>query len=511
MTPAATGELLKLTNVSKTFAGVTVLSGVDLDIQAGEVHALLGQNGSGKSTLIKVLAGYHSPDEGGRLVVNGTEVELPLTAGDPSDHGLAFVHQDLGLVDELSIMDNLSVGEYEMQGGWRIDWKRQADIVAASLEEFGVHDDVHVEVGRLSSPAKKALIAICRAVSRIRKQHATGVLVLDEPTVYLPRDEVQHLQAIVRRLAASGVGVLYVTHRLDELVGFADRATVLRDGRRVGEVDIAAEGTGGLVAMITGTAVDLGERRVPEARGDRDEVLSARGISGGRVRDVTFSAYEKEIVGLAGLVGMGQDDVLALIFGAESRSAGEVSIGGAVVPGNPTSAIANGIAFLPADRPRFSGAVTETVQENLSLPVLRKFLRGGRLRASQETRHVRALLDEYDVRPRTPSTPLARLSGGNQQKALLAKWVQTAPRVLLLDEPVQGVDVGAKAQLFDRLRELASSGCTLVIASSEYEDLALLCDRVLVFVDGKVDRVLSGSEVTKDQIAAACYGSQVAV
>jgi ribose transport system ATP-binding protein len=188
-----------------------------------------------------------------------------------------------------------------------------------------------------------------------------------------------------------------------------------------------------------------------------------------------------------------------------------VSVGGAVVPGNPTSAIAKGIAFLPADRPRFSGAVTETVQENLSLPVLRKFLRGGRLRASQETRHVRALLDEYDVRPRTPSTPLARLSGGNQQKALLAKWVQTAPRVLLLDEPVQGVDVGAKAQIFDRLRELASSGCTLVIASSEYEDLALLCDRVLVFVDGKVDRELSGSEVTKDQIAAACYGSQVAV
>lgn len=502
--------LLRLVNVSKTFMGVTVLSDVDLDIRAGEIHALLGQNGSGKSTLIKILSGFHAPDPGSRLMVNGNEVPLPLTASDPSHYGLAFVHQDLGLVDDLTITDNLSVGEYEMRGGWRIDWKKQAELVARSLREFGVHEDVNTEVGQLSSPAKKALIAIGRAVTRIRKQHATGVLVLDEPTVYLPRHEVQHLQSVVRKLASSGVGVLYVTHRLDELVDFADRATVLRDGRRVGEVDIAAEGTGGLVTMITGSEVDLGERRDSAANIRTPAVLSVEGLSGGRVSEVAFSVGRGEVIGLAGLVGMGQDDVLSLIFGAMTPSAGSVRVDGKPIPSNPRAAIESGIAFLPSDRPRLSGAVTETVQENVSLPVLRRFVRRGRLHSRSEARSVVRLLDEFDVRPRDPHTELARLSGGNQQKALLAKWVQTSPRVLLLDEPVQGVDVGAKAQIFDRLRSLATEGCSLLIASSEYEDLARLCDRVLIFMDGEVSQELSGIEVTKERIAAACYGTQAA-
>jgi ribose transport system ATP-binding protein len=503
--------LLRLASASKTFAGIQVLSGVDLEIRTGEIHALLGQNGSGKSTLIKLLSGFHAPDDGTRLTVNGVDIDLPMTATDPSQHGLAFVHQDLGLVDDLSITDNLSVGEYSMRGGWRIDWKRQRQQVTESLREFGVDDDVETEVGQLSSPAKKALIAIGRAVTQIRKQHATGVLVLDEPTVYLPRHEVEHLQDVVRKLAASGVGVLYVTHRLDELAGFADRATVIRDGRRIGEVDIAIEGTGRLVAMITGSDVDLGERRIHPERPDAPPVLRIDGLSGGRVSDVSFSVNRGEVVGLAGLVGMGQDDVLSLIFGATKPTSGSVVVKGRPLTGTPRSAVTSGVAFLPSDRPRRSGATTETVRENLALPVLPTFMRGWRLQRRDEVRRVQALLDDFDVRPREPQRELGRLSGGNQQKALLAKWVQTAPRVLLLDEPVQGVDVGAKAQIFDRLRALASDGCTLVIASSEYEDLSRLCDRVLIFVDGIIDRELSGDDVTKDRIAAACYGSQAAI
>jgi len=504
-------ELLQMSNVSKTFTGVTVLSGVDLTVCEGEIHALLGQNGSGKSTLIKILSGYHAPDEGAQIQVRGEDIPLPLNPGDPLKLGIAFVHQDLGLADDLSLVDNLSVGEYRLKRGWRIDWRKQEEAVAASLREFGIEEDVRADVSRLSSPARRALVAIARAVTYIRRHHEGGVLVLDEPTVYLPRDEVRHLQDVVRRLADDGVGVLYVTHRLDELRDFADRATVLRDGRSVGVVDIRSKGTSGLVQLITGTAVDFGGPRDSDVNRTAGELLNVKGLTGGRVADVSFSLRPGEVVGLAGLVGMGQDDVLGLIFGATRRTAGEVVVDGERLPSDPRAAIDHGVSFLPADRPKLSAAVTETVAENVTLPVLTKlFFSNGRVQTRQERKHVTALLDRFDVRPRNPLLEMARLSGGNQQKALLAKWLQTEPRVLLLDEPVQGVDIGAKAQIFDRLRETATAGCGLVIASSEYDDLALLCDRVLILVDGRVDRVLTGAQVTKDQIAAACYGSEVA-
>lgn len=506
-----TPELLKLSSVSKTFSGVTVLKNVDLTVRRGEIHALLGQNGSGKSTLIKILSGYHAPDAGSRLWLRGEEISLPLDPAHPLKHGIAFVHQDLGLVDELSLTDNLSVGEYRLRRGLYIDWRRQAAQVAAQLREFGVEDDVRRDVGELSSSAKKALVAITRAVGHIRRRHGTGVLVLDEPTVYLPRAEVDHLQEVVRRLADTGVGILYVTHRLDELEDFADRATVLRDGVKVGEVDIKEEGTGRLIPMITGASVNFGELRGAAAGQTTSPILTVEELSGGLVAQTSFSVHPGEIVGLAGLVGMGQDDVLAMLFGASPRDSGEVRVEGRLVAASPSRAVEAGIAFLPSDRPKRSAAITETVQENVTLPVVRKlFFEGGRLRKRKEREHVVRLLEEFDVRPRNPHLEMARLSGGNQQKALLAKWLQTKPRVLLLDEPVQGVDVGAKAQIFERLREAAVGGTGVVIASSEYEDLAMLCDRVLVFVDGRVDRVLSGGEVSKDAIASACYGTAVA-
>jgi ribose transport system ATP-binding protein len=500
--------LLELRGVSKTFAGVRVLEDVDLTVSQGEIHALLGQNGSGKSTLIKVLSGFHGPDSGATMRMRGESVSLPLDSGDPLKLGVAFVHQDLGLANELSLVDNLSVGEYQMHGRWRIDWEAQRAAVSSSLREFGVDDDVQGEVGALSSPARKALVAIARAVTQIRRRHGSGVLVLDEPTVYLPRHEVSHLQDVVRRLADDGVGVLYVTHRLDELVGFADRATVLRDGRVVGDVDVRATQATELVRMITGADVDLGARRHSgPPRGP--EVLRVRDLSGDRAKQVSFEVAAGEVVGIAGLVGMGQDEVLSLIFGAVPRKSGSVEVDGTALTGTPRQSILRGLAFLPSDRPARSGAVTEPVADNITLPVLTKrFFSSGRLQKGRERTHVQDLLDAFDVRPRNASLELARFSGGNQQKALLAKWIQTQPRVLLLDEPVQGVDVGAKAQIFERLRAVADDGCAVVIASSEYEDLARLCDRVLVMIDGRIEPVLVGDQITPHSVAVACYGAR---
>lgn len=510
-------ELLRFEGVSKTFDGVTVLSDVDFSVREGEIHALLGQNGSGKSTLIKIMSGFYAPDHGARLWIEGEEVQLPLDPSDPPRLGIAFVHQDLGLAEELSLVDNLSVGQYRRRRWGAINWQAQETAVGASLREFGVDVDVRDDVSSLSSPARRAQVAIARAVTNIRRQHGSGnirrrhgsgVLVLDEPTVYLPRHEVEHLQKTVRWLAGNGVGVLYVTHRLDELEDFADRATVLRDGKRVGEVDIRSVGTSSLIELITGSSVDFGEPRSGSINTAKPEVLKVSGLTGGHVRDISFDLRPGEIIGLAGLVGMGQDDVLGLIFGASKRTAGTVEIGGEFLPPSPHAAIEHGVAFLPDDRPRRSAAMTESVSDNLTLPVLAdRFFSRGRLQLRQERKHALELMNQFDVRPPNPLAEMARLSGGNQQKALLAKWLQAQPRVLLLDEPVQGVDVGAKAQIFDRLRETAAAGCGLVIASSEYEDLALMCDRVFVLVDGRIHRTLSGAQVAANQIAAACYGS----
>jgi len=497
---------LQLQNASKEFYGVSVLTNVDLTIDAGEIHALLGQNGSGKSTLIKILSGFYNPTGNTSLHIRGERIRFPFS-GDPIKQGLAFVHQNLGLAEDLSVLDNLSFGEYEMTQGIKINWKAQRRAAAEQLREFGIDVDLDTDISQLSSPSQKALIAIAKAVTSIRKVHANGILVLDEPTVYLPLNEVQHLQRIVRNLAETGVGVLYVTHRLDELRGFADRATVLRDGRKVGEVDMASADTPLLIEMITGSKIDM-RRAAVTASESAPTILSVTDLNAGRVRDVSFDVRQGEILGLAGLVGMGQDEVLAAIFGQTGRESGEVLMNGDPLGSDPRQAMERGIAFLPADRARLSAAITEPVGENVTLPVLRSmFFGGGRLNKKAETAHVVGLMEMLDVKPLDPSVIMERLSGGNQQKALLGNCLQTPPTVLLLDEPVQGVDVGAKAQIFDQLRLLASDGRSVVIASSEYEDLALLCNRVLIFRDGRVRQSLEGFDVTKELIAAACFGT----
>ena len=505
MTAVGKAPALELKSASKEFYGVTVLDNVDLTIESGEIHALLGQNGSGKSTLIKILSGFHSPSDQTTLRIHGDEVKFPLS-GDPLKHGMAFVHQNLGLADDLSVLDNLSFGEYAMSGGVKINWKAQRRAAASQMREFGIDADIDTEVGNLSAPSQKALIAIARAVTRIRRNHENGVLVLDEPTVYLPWNEVEHLHGVVRSLAASGVGVLYVTHRLDELRGFANRATVLRDGKRVGEVDVESVETPDLIEMITGSRIIL-ERESVQGEKDKSVAMSVVNLNGARVHDVSFDVLHGEILGLAGLVGMGQEEVLASLFGVTPKESGEVRVEGEKVGSDPREAMNRGVGFLPSDRPRLSAAMTESVSDNITLPVLREFFFGkGRLNRRKEAAHVQGLMDKLDVRPRNPSLMMERLSGGNQQKALLGKWLQIEPKILLLDEPVQGVDVGARAQIFSQLRALASSGRSVVIASSEYEGLALLCDRVLVFKNGRVAQSLEGSDVTKELIAAACFG-----
>jgi ribose transport system ATP-binding protein len=505
------GTILSVRDLSKSFGSTRALEGVSLDVGPGEVHALLGQNGSGKSTLIKILAGYHSPDRG-TVAIRGEPVGLPLPPVELRRRGLAFVHQDLGLVDTLSVVENLRVGRFETGAGWRIRWRSERARARALLRRFDLDVDPRTPVGRLSR-TERAIVAIIRALdemrslaleSRLRGSEDAGLLVLDEPTASLPEDEVRLLFDAMRRVRETGSSVLYVTHRLEEVFEVCDMVTVLRDGRRVATEPVAGLDEQALISLILGR--DL-EALYPEAdRRAAEPVLEVAGLTGATCRDVSFALRRSEVLGLTGLVGAGYDEVPYLVYGAFPAAAGEVALEGRPLGSvDPSRAHGLGLALLPADRQRQAGIPRATVKENVTLPVLRRYRRLGRLEHRRERRDVRELLARFRVRPPDPDRPLAALSGGNQQKALLARWIGTRPRILLLHEPTQGVDVGSRREIFELLQEAVDAGTAVLYASAEHEELAHLCDRVLVFRRGRIVRELAGGAISKDSIAAACY------
>ncbi len=498
MTPA-----LAVAGLHKRFGASVALRGMDLTVAPGEVHGLVGRNGSGKSTLIKILSGYHAPD-GGTAAVDGRELAFPMSPDQARRRGLAFVHQDLGLVAERPVVENLCLGLFRTTVGWRIDWAGERRRAAAALARFGSPVDPGARVGDLSH-VDRAVVAIVRALLGTGRR-AGGVLVLDEPTAHLPADAVDRLFAAVRAVAATGTAVVFVSHRLDEVVGLCDRVSVMRDGRTVA-VHAGPDLTpAALVGSMLGDApADL---YPPRRAGTGAALLTVRDLAAPGGPGIDLDLARGEIVGLTGIVGAGHDEVLQLLFGAHPPGRGRVRLADSDLDARrlrPRAALGAGMALLPADRQNASGAQDLTVAHNVSLPVLRRFVRHGVLRSSRETAAVRSLLERLDVRPPDPHAPLRRLSGGNQQKALLGKWLQRAPRVLLLHEPTQGVDVGAKREIFAQLRAVADAGAGILIASTEYADLARLCDRVLVFHSGRPAAELHVHELTERAVVERCY------
>jgi ribose transport system ATP-binding protein len=485
---------------------VHALQDVSLQIRRGEIHGLVGRNGSGKSTLIKVLAGFHAPEPGGSLTVGSQTVHLPVPPGAARRLALSFVHQDLGLIPSLSILENLRVTRYQPGFARHIDWSQERARVRRALERFHLDLDIERPVSTLT-PVERALIAIARAVSDASSQEG-GVIVLDEPTSYLPANEVAALFAAMRRVAEAGTAVIFVSHRLEEVKAITDRVTVLRDGRVVGTVDTPQVSEAQLIKMILGREIEQLYPEVDPHPGD--VVLAARGLRGQVVAGLDFEVHKGEIVGLAGLVGMGQNEVPYLLFGATRARRGEIVLAGRAMAAaslTPGHAAAAGLALVPGDRLGASGVGHLTVRDNVSLPVLGMFFSHGLLSARREHEHVAKLLRSHGVRPPSPDRLLSTLSGGNQQKALLAKWLQLDPAVFLLDEPAQGVDIGARKEIFARMRAAADGGTSIVMASSDFEDLAHVCDRVLVFRHGRLASELAGEALTEDRLIEQCYRS----
>ncbi|MFS0735043.1 sugar ABC transporter ATP-binding protein [Microbacterium sp. 1P10UB] len=487
---------MDIQSLSKTFPGGRGLNDAALTIRQGTVHALLGQNGSGKSTLIKVLAGVYQPDTGATATVQGEPFEL----GSPTDsqaRGIRFIHQDLGLVPTLDVTDNLRLGRQYSSRWWLSD-RKEKRVAAELLADLGVDVDASANLGELSQ-ARQTMVAIARALSD--NDRPGRLIVLDEPTASLQSTEVAYLFELVRRLRNSGNSVLYVTHRLEEVFEIADDVTVLRDGRTVASGPVASLDHDGLVELIIGRPL---EAFYPESPAPSSEVvLSVRDVAGATVDGVSFDVRKGEILGIAGLIGSGYEELLFLMGGGKAREGGTVEVRGQSIPsGDPQAAIRAGLAFAPADRKRLSAIPTWSLSENITLPALAP-LRGVWLSGRAEARDAATWLERMNVKF-PASTLFSLLSGGNQQRVVLARWLRTDAAVMLLQEPTNGVDTGAKQSIYSALDTALASGTAVVISSSDAEELCAICDRVIVLNDGRIGAVLEGGGLTVDRLLAAC-------
>jgi ribose transport system ATP-binding protein len=505
------GALLEVRGLVKRFNGVPALRGVDLDIVAGEVHGLLGANGCGKSTLIKVLAGVHAADEG-TISVRGEAVPQPFGPDGLRERGLSFVHQDLGLSNAATVVEHLVLDRAAGRGAFRrIDWRAERRAAAALLERFEVDVDPSARIDQLT-PVQQAMVAIVRAVALQEHQaerlgrREPQLLVLDEPTVFLPRHDVGTLFALIDQLRRQGDAVMLVSHDLDEVMEICDRVTVLRDGQVVGTRSAAELTRDDLVELILGVRIEQVGRPEPARTRASAPALSARGLHGERLRGVDLDVYPGEVVGVTGLAGSGIEEVPDLLYGARPAKAGTIAVDGVEVPDpSPRASLERHMVLLPADRKGLGSAPALTVLENVALPFLRTQFRGGILRWGALRRQAKDICVRLTVQPPDPDAQFSSLSGGNQQKALLGKWLETKPRVMLLAEPTQGVDVGARREIFRLVRAAVDDGAAVLCATSDYEQLVQLADRVLVFHDGRVHTELRGSEVTKDSLTSAIY------
>jgi ribose transport system ATP-binding protein len=510
LSQAMTAPLLELTGVSKTFDGIQVLHDVTLAVGPGEILGLIGENGSGKSTLIKILSGYHAPDPGARVEVGGRDLTGALGGG-PMRTGIAFIHQDLALVPSMTVLENLRIARFATGVGWRIKWGQERARVRTYLRQAGLDVDPDTRVGDLSV-TERALVAVARGLADIEEseeQVSHRLLVLDEPTAYLPRDGVRRLFTALRALTGHGTSIIFVSHRLDEVRELCDRVAVLRGGELVAVVDVAGTGEGALLELMLGRPSDELYPQLAPPSGE--PLLKVDALCGGALAELSFEARPGEIIGFAGLPGSGYDEVPYLLTGARPAGGGTVGLDGRATPATgltPRSCMAMGMVLLPADRAHAGCAPALTMQENMTLATLPAFttLRSI-VRRRRERRTALEQSGRFGIAPPRPELPLRYLSGGNQQKVLLAKWMLGAPRVLALHEPTQGVDVGAKREIFAHLSAAAEAGAVVLMSTVEHEDLVHLCRRVHVFRGGRCTRVLTQGELTTGRLTEAVYAT----
>ncbi len=497
--------LLAMTGIEKAFDGVPALREASLEIARGEVHALIGQNGAGKSTLIKILTGIYRRDAG-EVRLDGADGTLASPRAAQAA-GIATIYQELNLVPLRSVTENIVLGHAPRRFGMFIDWAEAHRTARRVLARFGIDIDVTAALGSYPT-AIQQLVAIARAVSLDAR-----LVIMDEPTSSLDATEAEVLFGVVRGLRDAGVSVLYVTHFLDELPRIADRVTIMRDGRTASTEAVAGTTKLGLIAAMLGRDPEdiaaAGMTDLKGGSGPRGEVLlAADGIAAGpRLRHVDLAVHAGEIVGLGGLLGAGRTETARAIFGVDALTAGSVTLRGAAAEGGPAAAIRAGMGYLTEDR-KAEGIVPDmSVRENLTLALLPRLARGGRIDRAREAALVREFVEALGIRLASMDQPIRTLSGGNQQKVLIARWLATEPSVLILDEPTRGVDVGAKREIQGIIRAYVDRGFGALLISSEFEELVEGADRIVVLHEGRSTGELVNPGITEDALLGALAAS----
>jgi ribose transport system ATP-binding protein len=500
---------LRISNLSKTFPGTRALDGVSFDVGKGEFHALLGGNGSGKSTLIKILAGVYHGDPGGTITVDGTEVAADkMTPATAKALSLHFVHQNPAVFPALSVAENLAIGSGFLTKGGRIRWNAVNRRSEAILERFDIPATPQTLVRSLR-PAERAMVAIARALQD-QEGESTGVLVLDEPTASLPRAEVSRLMLALIRYAQAGQTILFVSHRLDEVIGTADKATVLRDGRLAGTVSGAEITEDRLIELIAGRPLDRVFPEMPEVKSD-ELALEAEHLAGGPLRDVSFGLRRGEVLGVAGLLGSGRSELLKMIFGGYPIRSGRLRLEGRdYAPKSIGDAMDAGVAYVPEDRGGEAAFMDLSVSDNLSAALVKRYWKGLRLRHGEADGDARSAVQEFLIRTRSEQDRLATLSGGNQQKVILARWLRRKPKILLLDEPTQGVDINARAEIYTLVRAAVAEGCSVLVVTSDFEELSHVSDRAIVINQGRVVGELLPPDINPVELTRLAFSTQEA-
>jgi len=497
----ADASLLELRGVTKHFGGVTALEDVDFDLRQGEIHALLGENGAGKSTLIKILGGIHTP-EAGTIHIDGQPVRIRSVA-DADHHGIRIIHQELSLAPNLSVAENIYLGREPTRLGL-LSRRKMHEQASALISSLGLDEirNTHAVVSGLSV-AHQQLVEIARALSSRAR-----VLVLDEPTSSLSEAETEALFGTLRRLRSQGAGIIYISHRLEEIVRLADRITVLRDGRSIGTQSAKGINQRELVRWMVGREIVDHFRRPRHM--PAKTALEVRHLSNSRVRDVSFSIRYGEILGIAGLVGAGRSELVRAIFGIDSVDRGEIRVDGKPLRiTRPQHALDAGIVLVPEDRKLQGLVMSHSMAFNTALPWVADWIRGCMPNGRKRGEIVRRAVTNFAIKLADPELPIDSLSGGNQQKVLVSRWMEHRPKVLILDEPTRGIDVGAREEMFRIVGSLVESGMAVLLISSDLAEVINMSHRIAVYRDGRILRIASAGDVTPENIMEQLTGAEV--
>ena len=484
--------LLEMQNIVKRYPGVLALDEVSFDLKAGEVHCLLGENGAGKSTLMKILSGAISKDSG-KILIENKEVEIK-SPSDSQELGIGIIYQDFKLVPELSVSANIFLGNELLKNGKSfIDSKRMNDAAVESLQQLGESFSVTAPVKNLSV-AQRQIVEIAKAINRKVK-----ILAMDEPTASLTSSEIKRLFEVIKKLQNEGVGIIYISHRLEEIFDIGDRVTVLRDGKNVNTDDIKNVGKDKLIQWMVGRELAGEFPRNIAKKGS--EILRIENVSNERLDDISLSLYEGEVLGLAGLVGAGRSELVRAVFGADKISSGAVYLYEKKMNiKSPRDAIINGIALLTEDRNLFGLFNELSIRENISVSNLKNILKGPFVNRKNEVISVKEYFDQLKIKAPSIETNVEALSGGNRQKVVLARWLFTNSRVIIFDEPTAGIDIGVKYEIYSLIKNLVENGIGVIVISSELPELIGICDRIAVMCEGSITGELEKNEFSQERI-----------